>query len=120
MKEATLERFRKTLFDRRRQLTEDVHQLEEAIRDEQRTEGESNVRTHPADQDSEGVGVDVELSKRENQMLQAIEDALQRTEDGTYGVCQDCGITIEERRLEAIPYTRYCIDCAEKHKEGIA
>jgi DnaK suppressor protein len=50
----------------------------------------------------------------ENRYLYRIEDAIQRIEDGTYGKCELCGTVIGTKRLTALPYTRFCIDCAEK------
>ena len=44
--------------------------------------------------------------------LLAVEKALAKLDAGTYGVCENCGKTISEARLEAMPATRYCIDCA--------
>ena len=46
----------------------------------------------------------------------AAEDALRRIEDGSYGVCRDCGDLIAAPRLNAIPWTRVCITCKEKQK----
>ncbi|HZD70506.1 MAG TPA: TraR/DksA C4-type zinc finger protein [Actinomycetes bacterium] len=43
--------------------------------------------------------------------LHEVQDALQRMEAGTYGVCQRCGNPIPEERLEALPATRLCISC---------
>ena len=45
--------------------------------------------------------------------LSLICQALQRIENGRYGVCQQCDEMIGEQRLQAIPYTTCCIDCAE-------
>ena len=44
--------------------------------------------------------------------LRQIEAALIRIEDGTYGICAKCGTEIEEARLDALPYTPFCKDCA--------
>ncbi len=44
--------------------------------------------------------------------LKEIENALLRIKDGTYGTCENCGKQITKKRLEAIPYTNICIDCA--------
>jgi DnaK suppressor protein len=44
--------------------------------------------------------------------LLAVEKALAKLDAGTYGVCESCGKAISEARLEAMPATRYCIDCA--------
>lgn len=44
--------------------------------------------------------------------------ALERMEEGTFGECLHCGNVIGEQRLEALPWTPYCIDCAEKIETG--
>jgi len=44
--------------------------------------------------------------------LRQIDRALARLEDGSYGLCANCGIDINEARLEAVPQTSLCIDCA--------
>jgi len=44
--------------------------------------------------------------------LAAVQEALARIDDGTYGLCQSCGQPIGEARLEAMPETRWCISCA--------
>ena len=46
-----------------------------------------------------------------SRMLESIERALERIEDGRYGVCTSCGTLIEKGRLEAIPFTQLCISC---------
>jgi|SRR5579864_839787 len=46
-------------------------------------------------------------------MLGLIEDALQRIREGTFGVCRNCGDEIGKRRLEALPWTEYCLRCQE-------
>lgn len=45
--------------------------------------------------------------------VNAIHLAIQRIENGTYGECEDCGATIKEGRLRAVPYASLCIKCAE-------
>ena len=45
--------------------------------------------------------------------LQLVEDALGRLERGTFGLCQDCGRTIEKRRLKALPWAHLCLKCQE-------
>lgn len=44
--------------------------------------------------------------------------ALERLQDGTYGECLHCGRSIGDKRLEALPWTPYCIDCQEKIEMG--
>lgn len=47
--------------------------------------------------------------------LVQIKNALKRMEDGEYGICQECGETIPLKRLEAVPFTSYCVDCMEEN-----
>ena len=58
--------------------------------------------------------LDYRLEENEQQLLGAIDGALQRIEDGTYGVCSNCGKPIGEERLEALPWAELCIDCAKR------
>ena len=62
------------------------------------------------------VHIQLRLKQTDAKILQAIEEALQRIEKGTYGVCRDCGEPIAEARLNAIPWTRVCIACKEKQR----
>jgi DnaK suppressor protein len=62
------------------------------------------------------VHIALKLKQTDAKILQAIEEALQRIEKGTFGVCRDCGGAIAEARLNAIPWTRVCITCKEKQK----
>ena len=62
------------------------------------------------------VHIQLKLKQTDAKILQAIEEALQRIEHGTYGVCRDCGEPIAVARLKAIPWTRVCIACKEKQK----
>ena len=47
-------------------------------------------------------------------LLQRIEAALRRIEYGTFGMCRDCGHEIKAKRLEAMPWTEYCVRCQEQ------
>jgi DnaK suppressor protein len=60
------------------------------------------------------VHIQLKLKQTDAKILQAIEEALNRIEQGTFGVCRDCGDPIAEARLKAIPWTRVCISCKEK------
>jgi len=52
-----------------------------------------------------------ELNDNEKLILDAIESALRRIEKGSFGLCESCGNKITDKRLNAIPWVRYCIDC---------
>lgn len=54
-----------------------------------------------------------QLNTRNAQKILQIDEALKRIEDMTYGLCQDCGEDIPEKRLMFNPYVATCVDCAE-------
>jgi DnaK suppressor protein len=54
------------------------------------------------------------LMENEEQVLEQIEAALERIEEGTYGICIDTGKKIPKTRLNAIPYTPYCVEAASR------
>src|SRR6266481_1963283 len=57
-------------------------------------------------------------SSNERQLLAMVETALQRIREGQFGECVNCGNEINAKRLEAVPWTRYCIECQEKLEKG--
>ena len=52
-------------------------------------------------------------------LLALIDAALARIKAGTYGVCAECEEELQQKRLEAVPWARYCVTCAEKHEQGL-
>lgn len=54
------------------------------------------------------------LTDTERKQLLQIDDALRSLEKGTYGLCLNCGQPISRKRLEALPWATYCIDCQQK------
>ena len=59
------------------------------------------------------------LSDGERNLLMLIEEAFSRMRNEVYGVCTNCGATIGEKRLLAVPWTPYCIDCQELQEKGL-
>ncbi len=78
----------------------------------------STADNHPADMGSELFERSKDLSIFEKQLfiLRNVEDALMKleAEGGNYGICEQCGHHINEERLEAVPYTKYCMRCQEE------
>jgi DnaK suppressor protein len=58
-------------------------------------------------------------SNNDRQLLAMVETALDRIRQGTFGECISCGKEINAKRLEAVPWTRHCIECQEKLEQGI-
>ncbi len=58
-------------------------------------------------------------SNNDRQLLHMVETALLRIREGSFGECIACGKEINSKRLEAVPWTRHCIECQEKLEQGI-
>ena len=56
------------------------------------------------------------IREREGKLIQKIKDALIRLEDGTFGMCEQCGARISQNRLKARPIATLCIKCKEKQE----
>ena len=59
------------------------------------------------------------LSDAERNLLMLIEEAFNRMKAEKFGVCTNCGTTIGEKRLQAVPWTPFCIDCQELQEKGM-
>ena len=57
-------------------------------------------------------------SNSDRQLLQMVDGALNRIREGSFGECISCGKEINPKRLEAVPWTRHCIECQEKLEQG--
>ncbi|MEZ4387952.1 MAG: TraR/DksA family transcriptional regulator [Candidatus Krumholzibacteriia bacterium] len=114
-----LEEFREILMAERKRLLRDVQRNDKAIR---HADGESEGgagrahSNHLADQGSDEAEYDTKLllSATQNEYLREIEEALQRIEDGEYGICELTGEEIGLERLRAIPTARLSIKAQEK------
>ena len=53
----------------------------------------------------------ISLMEMRNRKRQSIDEALTRLSEGTYGICAECGIEISEKRLEAVPFAKLCVQC---------
>jgi len=58
----------------------------------------------------------ISLMEMRNRRRQAIDEALTRVNEGTYGICAECGVEISERRLEAVPFAKLCVECQSKEE----
>jgi DnaK suppressor protein len=59
------------------------------------------------------------VSENESRQLLLINEALERIEDDEYGSCQNCEKPINPKRLDAIPWARYCLNCQELVEKGL-
>ena len=93
---------------------------DEALSSKKDAAGErAGMATHMADLGSDNFRHDLELGllSEEGDVIEMIDEALQRLEDNEYGICLDCGCEIAEGRLEAKPYARYCTNCKSRREK---
>jgi len=62
--------------------------------------------------------VSLNLVSSEHDEVMAIDDALRRLEEGTYGVCEECRHPIEKARIKALPFVRLCVKCQSDSEKG--
>jgi DnaK suppressor protein len=113
MEKERLEYFRELLNERLKTL------LEEA---EKTVTGMTNDRdSFPDPTDRANLETDrsflLRIRDRERKLIGKIQEALGRIDDGTFGICEECGEDISEERLKARPVTTLCIDCKTKAEE---
>lgn len=111
-----LETYRQSLLEKRHEIFSRVS----AIRTAEATSGDRQTADF-VDRATDAGSRDLlyHLSSNERTMIQRIDAALARIEAGVYGVCAHCGKTVEERRLDAVPWALHCIECQELQDQGI-
>lgn len=115
MRKKLLAQMQRRLQEMRRELLRD---LEEARRLGRTGIEESGRDTYDLASDERDREISLILSDRDRVRLQAIDEALDRIEEGTYGICESCEEEIGAGRLEALPFTRLCVNCqSEKERE---
>lgn len=87
---------------------------------------EQALTTHDDEHDPEGMTIGYQRAQFQSLLsaaradLAAVEHALKRLRDGTYGICTRCGAPVGEHRLTALPATLTCIGCARSERPGRA
>jgi RNA polymerase-binding protein DksA len=116
---AEVEKYRALLLAKRSELLGNVSIIEDETFKKERSEL-SSMPFHMADAGSDNFEQEfaLDLMDSEKKMLAEINNALRRIEEGTYGVCEGKGEAIPKARLNAIPWTQYCVQCAELKEKG--
>jgi DnaK suppressor protein len=115
MDKKKLESFKKRLEERQQTLRKAVSRTEEDGRI-----ADQDTAQDIADRAASSYTKEFLFSQSNNdrQLLQMVETALLRIREGAFGECVSCGNEINAKRLEAVPWTRYCIECQEKLEKG--
>ncbi len=121
IKRTDLNAYKEQLLALRARLRGDVTQMANSTLKKNRTDGSgdlSSMPIHMADIGSDNFEQEFTLSlmESEEETLAYVESALERIEEGTYGTCEECGVRIPKKRLDAIPYATMCVRCAEQHE----
>ncbi|SHE88834.1 transcriptional regulator, TraR/DksA family [Fodinibius roseus] len=116
--EQTLQYFKELLLEKRREAEQQEAQVEENISNlnEADDADQSSIAHHMGDfgSDTEEKQLNYQFLERTRKYINQINDALQRIEDGTYGICKATGNPIAKGRLESVPHTRYSIEAKEQ------
>jgi RNA polymerase-binding protein DksA len=119
-----LDRLRAALLEERKRVTDAIDYLHEenpgSIRDEAGELVAPSVDDHIGDMATITFDRELDYTLEENAegVLKAIDAALERMDNGTYGRCLNCGQPIAPERLEAIPWATRCIDCKRREERG--
>ena len=105
-----LAKMREQLLEMKTKLLAEIDSTLRAEREGNKDEGMDTYDLASEERDRE---INFILSDRERVKLKQIDDALERMDEGTYGVCESCGLDIAEERLEAMPFSRLCRDCQQ-------
>lgn len=110
-----LDELRQDLEAERAKITNENKKALESLRVEQDRGGRDSV-----DESNEEVdqATTLRLSDRNRKYLTKINAALERLDEGEYGLCAECGEPIPEKRLRARPVTIFCIDCKEERERA--
>jgi len=115
--QSTLDKFRAVLEEERIRLREllDEHEEERENARLAETAAERSPDPSSAEGGSMAFEYEKELSVDANteDLLRKAEKALERLNEGSYGVCESCGAAIPIARLEVLPYTTVCVECAQ-------
>jgi RNA polymerase-binding protein DksA len=121
MNREELSRFGKLIQEKLDQASAELEEFERISRSEtaqESSEDRSAYSLHMADRGTDAMEREKTLlfAQRSDDYIEYLQEALQRVEAGTYGICRTCGGEISRPRLEAVPTATQCIDCKSKQE----
>lgn len=116
MEKKKLEQFKKQLEQRQ----QEIRKLMNRNQEDGRAADADAAAADIADRAANSYTKELLFSQHANEraLLNMVQSALGRITDGNFGECINCGNEINAKRLEAVPWTRYCIACQEKIEQG--
>ena len=118
LNEQEIEKFKKKLLAMKQQLGSSLKSVSDDVKSSDKSKGYSQ---HQADEGTDDFGqrISIEVSTKEQGMIRQIDRALEKIEEGTYGICDLSGDPIPLKRLEAIPYATMTVVAQEKLEKGV-
>ena len=122
MNKRDLENFKKLILNKREELLEELDHLKDSGLNstiKEATGEHSSYSYHMADMGTDTMEREKAFlfASREGNLLYHLDLALERIEDGSYGICVECGEEINKERLAAVPHVRLCIKCKSKEEK---
>ena len=122
MDKADLEYFKALILKKKQELMEELGYLENgAMKSTSKDQSGdlSSYSFHMADQGTDTLDREMAFTfaSREGRYLHHLNEALERIENGTYGICRTCNGEISKKRLEAVPNATQCIKCKSKEEK---
>jgi DnaK suppressor protein len=121
MTKKDLARFKKLLEAERQRVSDKLDAIEQEINDRtsSQSSGAQGYSNHMADIGSDSIEQEQAFihASQGADYLRELDDALKRIEDGTYGICEDCGGKIPLKRLEAFLSASLCVACKAKREK---
>ena len=116
MDKRKLKSYRDRLLARRENLFGQVMEAEMTSR-----ERDLEATQDPADMAANAYTKEllISMSANDRRLLDLIDEALQRVETGDYGECVNCGEPVQEKRLDAVPWARYCLRCQDLQERDL-
>jgi len=117
---AEIGKFKDLLLAKRNEILGNVISMEDEALHRQRSDL-SNMPIHMADIGTDNYETEYTLGlvESERKLMREIDEALDRIENCTYGICEGSGKSIPKTRLEAIPWARYCVEYARLLEKGL-
>lgn len=118
LKADEIEYFKKKLLELRKKITGAINGAKEEVKELDESKGYSQ---HQADEGTDDFGktINMEVSNKEYLILKQIDRALEKIEEGTYGICDITKKEIPKARLLAIPYATMTVEAQEKAEKGL-
>ena len=116
MDKRKLKSYRDRLLARREGLFRQVTEAEMSSR-----ERDLEATQDPADMAANAYTKEllISMSANDRKLLELIDEALVRVEKGEYGECVNCGEPVSDKRLDAVPWARYCLKCQDLQERGL-